>query len=87
MNKRLISIEASPWLNSDGTIQTDVFIGDEHVFSENNTINDLIDQELEAFISPLTNKISEHHKEDVEMILKTLKKAYKHAKQKIKELS
>ena len=88
MNKETscVEIDASPWLDSEGNIETDVFIGDscEPVYSNKTSLIDLIDRELESFT--VYNKIVNHHFKDVESLLNNLKNAYNHAMTRAKEL-
>jgi hypothetical protein len=88
VNKETICIEidVSPWLDSEGNIETDLFIGDscESVCSKKTSLIDLIDRELESFT--IYNKIDERHYKDVESLVNNLKKAYNHATTRAKEL-
>jgi hypothetical protein len=86
--KFYIEIDASPWLDSEGNIETGVYMGDacEPVYSEKVSLIDLIDKELNAYTIPYSEKIVPIHFEDVEELLKNLKSAYKYAKKRAKEM-
>lgn len=86
--KFYIEIDASPWLDSEGNIETGVYIGDgcEPVYLEKVSLIDLIDKELNAYTVPYSGKIAEHHFEDVKSLLKNLKNAYQYAKSRAKEM-
>lgn len=87
MNK--IGIDATPFLYSDGSIEVGVYLGSacEPSYTEKVHLNDLIDQELESMISPNTNKIAEYHTDEVKALIKSLKRAVKHAEKRAKKLS
>lgn len=88
MNKETICIEidASPWLNSECNIETDVYIGNscDPVYSNKTSLIDLIDRELESFT--VYNKFDERDYKYVESLLTNLKNAYNHAMTRAKEL-
>lgn len=84
-----IEIDATPFLFPDGGIEVDVFFGSacEPSYTEKVHLTDLIDQELESFISPSTNKIAYYHTDEVKALIKSLKRAVKHAEKRVKKLS
>lgn len=88
MNK--IEIDATPWLKHDGDVEIGVYIGEgtcEPCYASSVSLEDLIDKELESFISPRTLKIAEFHTDDVKALIKSLKRAVKHAEKRVEELS
>jgi|DEB0MinimDraft_4_1074332.scaffolds.fasta_scaffold63608_3 Fe-S cluster biogenesis protein NfuA len=85
-----IEIDATPWLKHDGDIEIGVYIGEgscEPCYASSVSLEDLIDKELESFISPSTNKIAEYHTDDAKALIKSLKRAVKHAEKRVKKLS
>lgn len=84
-----IEIDATPCLCSDGNMEIDVFFGRacESSYTEKVHLTDLIDRELESFISPSTNKIADYHTDDVKALIKSLKRAVKYAEKGVKKLS
>jgi hypothetical protein len=89
MSKNTIQIEATPFLGHDGSIEVDVFFGRacEPSYTEKVTLIDLIDDNLESLIIPRTNKIAHYHTHDAKKFVKSLKRALKHAKKRVEELS
>lgn len=90
MTKNFIEIDAAPWMNSNGTISTDVYFGEgscEPAYTKSVPIEDLIDNELESFISPKTNKIAEYHADEVRDLIESLKRAVVYAEKCVEELS
>ena len=89
MEKSYIEIDADPWLTCDGDIEVSVYLGE--ACKPNHTskvsLKDLIDKELESFISPRTLKIDEFHTDDVKALIKSLKRVVKYAEKRVKELS
>lgn len=89
MEKSYIEIDAAPWLHAEGTISNAVYFGRdcEASYTKSMTLEELIDCELESFINPKTNKIAEYHADDTKNLIKSLKRAVKYAKKRVKELS
>ena len=89
MEKNFIEIDAAPWLHAEGTISNAVYFGREceAAYTKSMTLEELIDQELESFISPKTNKIAEYHADDTKKLIESLKRAVKYAKKRVEELS
>jgi len=88
MSKNFVEIDADPWLTADGNIATEVYFGRacEPAYTKSVTLKDLIDKELESFISPKTNKIAKHHDDDIKNLVKSLKRAVKYAEKRAKEM-
>lgn len=89
IDKSYVEIDASPWLTSDGYVEVGVYLGEgacEPCHIDKVSLFDLIDKELSGFVSPLSNKIPHLHVGEVEELQKSLKKAYKYAKKRAKEL-
>jgi len=86
--KSYIEVDASPWLTQDGFVEVGVYIGDacEPCYSEKTSFKELIDQDLNSYTVPFSEKIVEHHFEDVKELLENLKSAYKYAKKRAKEM-
>jgi hypothetical protein len=89
MSKNTIEIDATPFLYPDGDIEVEVFFGRacEPSYTEKVSLIDMIDRELESFISPRTLKIDKCHTDDTKNLIKNLKRAVKHAKKRVEELS
>ena len=89
MSKSFVEIDASPWLNANGTISTDVFFGEtcEPAYTKSLTFEDLIDKELESFIIAATGKIAEHHTDQAKELIESLKRAVEFAERRVEELS
>jgi len=84
-----IEIDATPWLKHDGDLEIGVYIGEgscEPCYTSSVSLEDLIDKELESLISPKTKKIAEYHTDDAKELIKSLKRAVKYAKKRMKEL-
>jgi len=88
MSKNFVEIDADPWLTAEGNIATEVYFGTacEAAYTKSVTLKDLIDKELESFISPRTLKIDEYHADDTKNLIKSLKSAVKYAEKRAKEL-
>jgi len=85
----MIEIDASPWLLENGMIDIGVYIGKgacEPCFEEKTSLIDLIDKALQSYTVPNTSSIPDYHHEDVELLVNSLKKAYKHAKKQAKNM-
>jgi hypothetical protein len=89
IDKSYIEIDSPPWLTKDGYVEVGVYIGEgacEPCHFDKVSLIDLIDKELSGFVSPLSNKIPDCHVREVKELQKSLKKAYKYAKKRAKEL-
>lgn len=89
IDKSYVEIDASPWLTRDGYVEVGVYLGEgacEPCHIDKVSLLDLIDKDLQSYTVPYNENIHERHFEDVEELLKSLKKAYKYAKKRAKEL-
>lgn len=98
MEKSYIEIDAGPWLTCDGDIEVSVYLGDgcEPNHTSKVSLKELVDRELESMIKAPAKKkaakkkaiakIAEYHKEDVNLLLASLKEAYEYACKRAKEL-
>lgn len=86
--KTYVEIDAAPWLTQDGFVEVSVYFGEacEPCYIEKKSFKELIDQELNGYTVPYSEKIVPKHFEDVEEFLKNLKGAYKYAKKRAKEM-
>lgn len=89
MTKNFVEIDADPWLTAEGNIATEVYFGTacESAYTKSVPIEDLIDKELESFISPKTNKIAEYHADQAKELIESLKRAVVYAEKCVEELS
>ena len=87
IDKSYIEIDSPPWLTSDGYVEVGLYIGEgacEPCHIDKVSLIDLIDKELNGYT--VSDEIVPQHFEDVEELLKSLKKAYKYAKKRAKEM-
>ena len=87
-NVKAIEIDASPWLMEDGSIEVNVYIGEnasEPCFEDAVNLKDLVNRSLESYTIS-GKKIPDYHYEDVKLLLENLKKVYEHALKRSKEL-
>ena len=88
-DKQFVEIDALPWMTKGCNIEVSVFLGkdaSEPCYENIVSLIELIDQELNSYTVPYSEKIVEHHFEDVEKLMKNLKSAYKYAKKRAKEM-
>lgn len=89
MTDNKVSIEADLEIDSDGTVATNVYVGEyttEPVTTSRKKLTSLIDNLLEAFICPLDDKISSHHYQACDDLVRELEGATKYAKKRIKKM-
>lgn len=88
-NATYIEIDATPLLYSDGNMEIEVFLGpvSEPSYTEKVHLNDLIEKELESFLSPKTNKIADYHTDDAKALIRSLKRAVKYCEKRVEKLS
>ena len=89
MKIKTLQVDACLSIESNGTINTHVYMGEgscEPVVEDGEPLTDLIDSLLEAYVVPGTNKIADYHYDECDELVKQLKHAVKYAKKRIKEL-
>lgn len=85
-----IDCDASLSIESNGKVMMHVYMGEgscEPILEGGVPLTDLIDDILESFLVPGTNKIPDYHMEETQDLVAELKSAVKYAKRRIKELS
>ena len=89
MSDNKVLIEAELEIDTDGTIAARVYVGEyttNPVTTERKKLTSLIDNLLEAFTSPLNDKISSHHYQECDDLVRELEEATKYAKKRIKKM-
>lgn len=81
-----LKIDCSPWLNEDGTIEVATYFGNacEPSLEESFCLREMVDNTLESLC--VQNEIQEHHFENVEELLLSLKDSYEYAKARARVL-
>jgi len=85
-----VEIDACLGIEHDGKVELSVYIGEgscEPAVEETESLENLIDNLLQAYIAPGAEKIASYHLSECEALVKSLKAATKYAKKRIKELS
>ena len=88
MKKIVLDIDVSPWITKDGDINVAIYVGNEcePVFDDNFSFNEMLDQAIESYLLPGSNKIANYHRKDVKQMRKALKKAVKDFDKRVEEI-